>query len=744
MSTLAWNPGERGERLVRILREIDQSWGRGESPSVKEWADRHPEFAHEIEGYLADPLRQAAVVSLASAPAAGQSVGDYELIDRIGKGGEGTVFLARHRLTDQVVALKLVFADDEAARRIREESRALAGLRHLHIVPVFFFGEDRGVCYYTMPVMDGGSLADRLADCRDDPRRAAELVTQVAEGVHHAHSRGILHLDLKPANVLLDENGRPHVSDFGLARRVQDGVVSHAGDLDLLGGGTGNGAPLTHPQIRGTAPYMSPEMASGEATVVTTAADVYGLGAILYTLLTGRPPYPRDGYAETLRAVLWDQLVPPRALNKKVDPELDAVCRKALHKNPLRRYGSADALAGDLARWLRGEPTLAARPTVGKYLWFWFRRHPWRVAAAVSLLLVLWLTAEAGTIAALHAANRREARRLAREVQTQLRMIQYEVEDVADDPRLRRAWTRHPGGSPEQRGLLREYLAGVSGTCAERFGMTGGNPLVNVLLMNERGVILADSSDDTTSVGLPFPLRDYFRGVMKPDRPLPRAATRVSWAFRSIVDGRYKIAVSTRVWDGERCLGLFVANVTLGSKLVLLDMAEEPEGAAVVTPIDWSYASPGTPRPDRRPPYLAAYHQSYTSRGLTPVWPDESRYDRLDDFERDPELTAVTVAFRHGGVTDYHRVGDSPMVVVIFQNYPKPACWLYNAKVATLAVPAALVCLAVGLRGRYRRNRKPPQAPPARSVVSRPEPAEAPPPPEPTVPTGLEPTIPES
>lgn len=704
MSTVAWNPGERGEQLVQVFRVIDQAWGRGESPDADDLSRRYPEFTNEIQEYLLNPDRKAAVVALSQAPSTGQQLGEYELLDRLGKGGEGTVFLARHRVTEQIVALKLVFADEDAARRIKDESRALAGLRHHHIVPVFFFGEDRGVCYYTMPVMDGGSLGDLLADCRDDPRTAAELVAQVAGGVHHAHSRGILHLDLKPANVLLDETGRPHVSDFGLARRVQEGVEARAGDLDLLSAGSAPGARLTHPQIRGTAPYMSPEMASGEATVVTTAADVYGLGAILYTLLTGRPPFPRETYGETLRAVLWDKLVPPGELNQKVDLELDAVCRKALHKNPARRYGSADALANDLSRWLRGEPVLAARPTLAKHLRFWFRRHPWQVAAVMSLVMLLWLTAEAGTIAALHAANRREARRLAREVQTQLRMLQYEVEDVAKDAELRRRWRAFPEDSLDQRADLREFLIGVSKTCAQRFGMTGGNPLVNVLLMNTKGVILADSAENSASVGLPFPQRDYFRSVMNPSRPLPKSATSVSRAFRSVVDGRYKIGVSSRVWDGDECLGLFVANVTLGPRLVLLEMTEEPEGAVVVSPIDWSYAPPGSPSPSRRPPYLAAFHQSYAKTELEPIWPDRSRFTRLDDFERDPLLKAEKVAFRHGGVTDYHRVGETPLVVLMYQAYPRPARWLFNARVA----PFALVSLGLlsPIVYRWRRVRR--------------------------------------
>ncbi|MGE3819193.1 MAG: hypothetical protein AB7I30_07130, partial [Isosphaeraceae bacterium] len=195
-------------------------------------------------------------------------------------------------------------------------------------------------------------------------------------------------------------------------------------------------------------------------------------------------------------------------------------------------------------------------------------------------------------------------------------------------------------------------------------------------------------------------------------------------------DFLYNIGVSSRVWDGDRCLGLFVANVTLGSRLVLLDMAEEPEGAAVVSPIDWSYAPPGSPPPSRRPPYLAAFHQSYSRAEVEPIWPARSRYDRLDDFERDPALRAVKVAFQHGGVTDYHRVGDTPLVVLTYQSYPRPARWLFNAKVAALGLVSVV---AVGLVGyRWRRGRRKPRSNArvnSRLVVTRPDPSvQAPPP----------------
>ncbi|MFO0908957.1 MAG: serine/threonine protein kinase [Isosphaeraceae bacterium] len=700
MSTVAWDPGEdeRRDRLARILAEIDDSVRRGEPVDVSQWSARHPEFALEITQHFSHP--QLDTPAEPHSPGVGDRVGDFELLERLGKGGEGSVFLARHHVTDHIVALKFVYADDEAAARIREETRALAGLRHPHIVPVYFFGEDRGICFYTMSFMGGGSLEEHLDVFQNDPDSAAAVVAQVARGVHHAHSRGILHLDLKPANVLLDESGQPHVSDFGLSRRLEPGAraslpVTNA-DSEAPGGPTVRWAELTRPQIRGTAPYMSPEMATGSATVVTTAADVYGLGAILYTLLTGRPPHQGESFQETLQSVLWDQPAAVRLLNRKVDRELDEVCRKCLMKDPARRYASADALANDLARWRRGEPTLAGRPTIGKHLRFWVRRHPLRVAAAAFAVLTLWLALSAGSVGAIHAANRREARRLAREVQTQLRMIEYEAEDVARDPQLVQAWHSGAVGSEAQTRALNDFLARVSRIYSDRFGLTGGNPLVNVLVMDEQGLILADSQSRSPAIGIAYPLRDYFRGLMDDPTSHPRNATVVSRAFQSRADGRYKLAVSTRVWDGERCLGLFVANITLGSRLVLLDMTEEPEGAAVVSPMDWTYFAAGQGISPRLPPFIAAFHRNYAQVGPEerPFWADPGAFNRLVEFDVHPERLEAEQAFRDGGVVDYARVGRTPLVVVLRQPYPWPARWVFNERLAIWTLAALLVLAA--------------------------------------------------
>jgi eukaryotic-like serine/threonine-protein kinase len=229
-----------------------------------------------------------------------------------------------------------------------------------------------------MKFVEGGSLAEHLADYFADPRSAARIVVSVARAVHHAHQRGILHRDLKPSNILLDERGEPFVTDFGLAKQLED-------DAEMTRSG----------MVVGTPSYMAPEQTSGKRGDVTTATDVYGLGALLYAMLSGRPPFRGDSALETIDKVRGQAPKPPSAVNRLVDPDLQTVCLKCLEKDPQRRYESARELADDLDRWLRGEP-IKARP-VGRAerLWRWCRR-PDRVveagafAAFTSALLIVW------------------------------------------------------------------------------------------------------------------------------------------------------------------------------------------------------------------------------------------------------------------------------------------------------------------------------------------------------------------
>jgi WD40 repeat protein/tRNA A-37 threonylcarbamoyl transferase component Bud32 len=301
--------------------------------------------------------------------------GDYELLGLVARGGMGAVYKARQTKLHRTVALKMIlagrFASDEEVRRFYHEAQAVAQLDHPGIVPVYEVGEHQGQHYYSMGFVEGGNLEARVREGPLPPPQAAALVERVAEAVAYAHERGIVHRDLKPANVLLDRDGQPRVTDFGLARQLgADGRLTVSG------------------QVMGTPNFMPPEQATGSADV-GPAADVYALGALLYYLLTARPPFHAATAVDTLRQVVEQEPVAPRQLNAVVDRDLETICLCCLHKEPGRRYAGARELADDLARFRRGEP-IRARP-VGRLerLRRWRRRNPAVAALLAALFTVL-------------------------------------------------------------------------------------------------------------------------------------------------------------------------------------------------------------------------------------------------------------------------------------------------------------------------------------------------------------------
>jgi serine/threonine protein kinase len=272
--------------------------------------------------------------------------GDYELISEVARGGMGVVYRARQVDLDRIVALKMILAgrlaDDEDVQRFRSEAEAAARLQHPNIVAIFEIGEIDGQHFFSMEFIQGISLARKLASGPVAQREAANYVRRIARAVHHAHKHGIIHRDLKPSNILLDSEDEPHITDFGLAKRLD-------GDKDR----TRTGAVL------GTPSYMSPEQAQGRRDI-GPAADVYGLGAILYELLTGQPPFHADTPIDTVWQVIQNEVAPPRLANGRIDHDLETICLKCLQKEPHLRYESAEALADDLQRYLDGE-SISAR-----------------------------------------------------------------------------------------------------------------------------------------------------------------------------------------------------------------------------------------------------------------------------------------------------------------------------------------------------------------------------------------------
>jgi serine/threonine-protein kinase len=369
-------PEPERSALLRELIALDMAYRQqaGEQPQPDDYRARFSFVSLPSPVTSADPLATSPEVHGAAATSLPQVPG-YELLRELGRGGMGVVYLARQVALKRVVALKMILVGAHAGpaevARFRREAEAAARLQHPHIVQVHEIGVHEGLPYLSLEYVEGGSLAQKLAGTSLRPRESAWLVETLARAVQGAHQRGIVHRDLKPANVLLTGVGDPKITDFGLAKCLDDAS-----------------GPTATKAILGTPSYMAPEQAGGQSRQVGPAADVYALGAILYELLTGRPPFKADTPLETLQQVQFREPVLPSRLKPKLPRDLVTICLKCLQKEPARRYGSAEELAEDLRRFRAGESIRGRSVSRTEKLWRWCRRNP-TVAALTTVIALL-------------------------------------------------------------------------------------------------------------------------------------------------------------------------------------------------------------------------------------------------------------------------------------------------------------------------------------------------------------------
>lgn len=373
----------RQAELDDVLADYLRRQERGEAIDRDALLAKHPELAGDLQEFFANQERfgkvmQAPPGSSGSAPTRLRYFGDYELLDEIAHGGMGVVYKARQTSLNRLVAVKMILAgqlaNEEEVKRFQAEAEAAANLHHPGVVAIYEVGINNGQHYYSMEYVEGRDLAAVLREKPVGVMQAAQYLREIAEIIEFAHSQGVLHRDLKPSNILIDASDRLRITDFGLAKRVQS-----ATDLTVTG------------QVLGTPNYMSPEQAAAQHAVIGPTTDVYSLGTILYELLTGRPPFRSDNIGETLRQVQQEEPVRPRLLNPKLPRDLETICLKCLEKELRRRYATAQLLADDLGRYLRGEPILARPIRAWQRAVKWVRRRPviagLLIALAVSVVV---------------------------------------------------------------------------------------------------------------------------------------------------------------------------------------------------------------------------------------------------------------------------------------------------------------------------------------------------------------------
>jgi len=606
------------ERLGEIIGTYVQAAETGRPPDRTEFIARYPELAPELEQFIANyddtervarPLRK--LLSADQEDLKGRTFGDFEILEELGRGGMGVVYRAYQKSLDRIVALKMIragkLATEEDVQRFSTEAKAAASISHPNIVKIYGFGDHEGQQYFTMDYIKGRTLDRHDHDFRSDPREAARLMEIVARAVHHAHQRRIIHRDLKPGNILIDDAGQPHITDFGLAVQAESPVRRTETNVVL-----------------GTLPYVSPERLSNAP--LTTSVDVWSLGVILYELITGKDPFPGD----PLKKIPNEDPPAPRSLNRKIPRDLETICLKALEKEPERRYGSAFGLALDLHRYLSGEP-IPGNHSVAR-AWYWCRRHPgaaWLVVGTAALFLAATL----GTFFRLAENAAREdatekglvhtAKLVAHLVRHRIDLWGQTVRDAGESAELRKIlaeWNRFADRYPKEsreKLVLREEGRTLQKYCEALHQARRGEPAFeNWHLLDRDGTLVARTPYEPKTIGQNFRERDYFQGLLRHMKSEKGSSPHVSGGFRSVSDDHYKFDICWPVLapDGE-FLGVVAIAIGVHSTLGLHDIHDDARKVILVAPWD-SNRRPNDPAPaQKHADHLLFVHPGYKQPG---------------------------------------------------------------------------------------------------------------------------------
>lgn len=625
-----------------------------------------PPTIHWVPGQPTTPLASGSSSGIAPTPEG------YVLGQELGRGGMGVVYLAQQTKLNRVVALKVILAgahvSEMALQRFRSEATLSARFQHPNIVQVFETGEVQGLPFLALEFCGGGSLDQKLRGTPLPIEEAATIAKTLALAIHHAHEQGVLHRDLKPQNVIFTKTGSPKLMDFGLAKC-----------LETEESNTRTGSVL------GTPSYMSPEQAQGRIHDQGPATDVYGVGAILYEMLTGRPPFRAATAVDTILQVVHNDPVPPRQLQPTLPVDLETICLKCLAKEPDKRYASAADLAEDLRRYLAGE-AIIARPVglIGKLI-RWTRKRPVLASLLATMLAVLLVfsaevfhllrTREQQLRAFSVRKNASDARHVASTVLLRLQRISLALERAADEPAL------HELLQTTDSARLRQFCQQVEarGEIAQALAGSGVDPVASWMVLDPTGRILAVSHNEGIKEPL-VPGRDYFHGAVAARQAAGRPVVHLSRGYRSTNQGLNKFALSMVVESRGQSLGVLVVTLvtgaTLGSRL-----EDGEQSVALALPVDQTPI--GGPIPQDRPEaeYVIVVHPAYQAKQEPVRLPREqlppfrlnfaqefastSREElhSTDDY-RDP-AGQFSAAYQGRFWAGFAQVGQSEMVVIV-------------------------------------------------------------------------------